>query len=164
MIQFNLEKIKILIGLGNPAEKYNNTYHNLGHIFIDYLKNKSSNLPFKTYKTKNYMNLSGLEILKIIKEKKIKPAEIIIIHDEIDLKIGQFKLSFNKSAAGHKGIENIIQTLKTKEFWRLRIGIHPNTNQKIKAEKIVLSQISKENKIILNETFEKIILNYFNLT
>lgn len=162
MLQFNLKKIKILIGLGNPDKIYENTYHNLGHIFIDYLKTKYPQLPFKTYKTKNYMNLSGFEVLKIVKEKKIKPNEIIIIHDDIDLKIGQFKLTFNKSSAGHKGIENIIQKLNTKEFWRLRIGIHPNSNKKIKAEKIVLNKISKENEIILKETFEKIIQNYFN--
>lgn len=103
------------------------------------------------------MNESGSFVLKALKKSDVKHAELLIIQDDSDIEIGKYKFSFGRGSAGHKGIESIIKSLKTKNFWRLRIGIaKPAAAKKIKAEELVLKKINKTNKEILNAVFEKI--------
>jgi PTH1 family peptidyl-tRNA hydrolase len=153
----NSSVFKLIIGLGNPDEKYENTYHNVGRLFIDYLEKNSTLYPKPyTLKTDVYMNESGAFVKKALKKAGAKPEEILIIHDDSDLQLGKYKFSFGHGAAGHHGIENIMTTLKTKNFWRLRIGIRP-PKEKIrqKAEKFVLKKISAVDKKILEDIFQK---------
>jgi len=150
-------KIKAIIGLGNPSLEYQDTYHNAGYIIIDSLLSSKKNLKeykdFSYFKDKNYifsktltfMNESGKAIKNFIDFFKLSPDEILIIHDDSDLIIGSHKISFGKNSAGHKGVESIIKTLKTKDFWRLRIGIRKDESKRAKAEKFVLKKISKIN-------------------
>ena len=174
-------KIKIIVGLGNPDKKYENTYHNAGHLFIDFLT-KNSKPKAKSSKTNVYMNESGKFISKVAKKSGIKPESIMIVHDDSDILIGDYKISFDRSSAGHKGIESIINALGTQKFWRLRIGIRPaqqtnadltQTNAekfrqrksaadfqvrispRLKAEEFVLKKISASNKKILEGVFLK---------
>lgn len=151
---------KLIIGLGNPDSKYQNTYHNVGHLFIDYLQ-KIYNLQPTTYdliKSDVYMNQSGPFVKKALKKSGIKPEKLLIAHDDSDIEIGNYKTSFNRGAAGHHGIESVQAAIKTNNFWRLRIGIRPQ-NEKIrqKAEKFVLKKITVTNKKILESLFSKII-------
>jgi len=106
-----------IIGLGNPGEEYENTRHNTGRIIAEKLGYTS--LP-------EFMNNSGKGVAKIIKSKKAT-QKLIIIHDDLDLALGKFKVSFNKSAGGHRGAASIINALKTQEFIRIRVGISPST-------------------------------------
>lgn len=154
--------LKLIIGLGNPGKEYEKTYHNAGFLAIDFLT-KNSPIP-KLLKTDVFMNQSGSFVAKISKKHHIKPDEILIIHDDSDIELGNYKLSFNRGSAGHNGVESIIKALKTKNFWRLRIGIRPptriNSNQdKIrplkKAGDFVLKKISKKYLETLNQVFKK---------
>jgi PTH1 family peptidyl-tRNA hydrolase len=171
-------KYKLIIGLGNPGEDYQNTYHNVGKSMIDYLSELMSDQKpnFKKVKTFEFlktpqgilvkplvfMNESGKAIQDLIRFFDSNPEEILIVHDDSDLEIGTYKLKKNQNAAGHHGIESIIEKLKTKNFWRLRIGIRPKLENKkrAKAETFVLKKISRldQSKLygVFGETMEKL--------
>ncbi len=163
-------KIKLIIGLGNPdlpagrhGKKYENTYHNAGHLFIDFLT-ESLKLKAKSLKTDVYMNQSGAFVYKTIKRNGIKPENLAIAHDDSDIYLGNYKLSFDRSSAGHHGIESVIKALGTKSFWRLRIGIRPLQKEKeprLKADRFVLKKITASNKKILDDVFKKIAKELF---
>ena len=179
---------KLIIGLGNPGEEYINTRHNIGFICIDKLSEELKASDFKhekklkseiaevNYKLKTisyklllakpqtFMNKSGLAVASLAKFYKIKPENILVVHDDIDILWGNFKFSFGRSSAGHKGVESIIKTLKTKNFWRLRIGIQPKlaTSDKrqgtrTKADKIILKKFTPAEFKTLNQTIKKAI-------
>lgn len=133
---------KLIIGLGNPDEEYQNTRHNVGFMMVDYVARKNNcgdfefnkklnSLVAKTKFGKNvlilakpqtYVNKSGESVVKLKNFYKVKPENIIITHDDLDIEFGYFKNSFGKNSGGHKGVESVIKSLKTKDFWRLRIG------------------------------------------
>lgn len=168
---------QLLIGLGNPDSKYLRTYHNVGFIFLDYLKKYLSLDTQKFQKTKNfeylkignlilakpllYMNESGQAVKEIITNFKVPRREVLIIQDDSDILLGQFKISFSRNSAGHRGVISIINYLKTKNFWRLRIGIRPKTSQelqtRLKSKDFVLKNISPTNYSLLESTFEEVI-------
>lgn len=152
---FNIGEVKMMIGLGNPEGKYLDTYHNAGRLFVEYLKENSPLPDVELAVTGCSMNASGRSVREILEYHNLKPKDLVLAHDDSDLKLGQYKLSFGRGSAGHKGIESVISHLKTNEFWRLRIGIRPEEFVG-KSEKFVLKKIAKEHKKILEETFSKI--------
>lgn len=132
-----------IVGLGNPGEKYKNSRHNTGRIILElYGKNlklssfefdKKTNSLISEIKKKavlilpeTFMNNSGTAVKKII-TSKTKAKNLVVIHDDLDLPLGRFKISFNRSSAGHKGIESIIKNIKTNEFTRVRVGVSLKT-------------------------------------
>lgn len=170
---------KFIAGLGNPDVHYDQTYHNIGSYFLNQiinniaLKQKINLSSYKTsynfftyYKIENkiyiypatYMNESGIAILEAVKHFKIDISNLLIIHDDIDIPIGKYKLSFGRGSAGHNGVKSIIQCLKTKNFWRLRIGIKNNSS--VKAKDLVLNKISSKDLSKLSELFLKIHRSY----
>ncbi len=152
-----LQDVKIIIGLGNPGKEYEKTYHNAGFLAIDFLnKHQVSGVRYKVLKSSVFMNESGKFVAKIIKKTGIKLTELMIIHDDSDIEIGKYKISFSRGSAGHNGVESIIKSLKTKNFWRLRIGIRP-PKSKQKAEKFVLKKINKKNLEVLKKVFNEIL-------
>ncbi len=151
-----LQGVKLVIGLGNPGKEYEKTYHNVGFLFIDYLDGcQMSNVKCQMLKSDVFMNQSGGFVKKALKKHGVKPEEILIVHDDSDIELGKYKLSFGRGSAGHKGAESIIKSLGAKNFWRMRIGVRP-LKSKQKAEKFVLKKITKGNLEILNGVFEKI--------
>ncbi len=156
---------KAVLGLGNPGPKYKNTYHSVGHLMVDFLKEKNI-LPENIIISKNeeYMNESGNSAVKLLKKSGSKPENLLVIHDDSDITLGKYKLSIDSGSAGHKGIKDIIEKIGSKNFWRLRIGIRPledKTNpsslkpQRAKAEEFVLKKIKKEHKEFLSKVFEE---------
>ena len=167
--------MKLIIGLGNPDKKYQNTRHNLGKKIIkDFVEKQlggsfisKTNLLAETYETgqgtsKNifaisteYMNNSGLTVQKIARFYKISTTDIYIIHDDLDLPIGEYKIQFDRGPAGHNGIKSIIENLNTQQFNRLRIGISKPQNN-IPIEDYVLQPLLKEETIIIKDIIPKI--------
>jgi len=155
--------IKLIVGLGNPGKEYENTRHNMGFIFIDKLSEQIKT-NFIVEKPQTFMNKSGDAVLALSKLHKIKPENILIVHDDIDILWGKFKFSFGHSSAGHKGVESIIKALKTKNFWRLRIGIQPIRQAQgksilkkhISADKIILKKFTTAELKTLNQTIKKV--------
>ncbi len=162
-------KIKLIVGLGNPDSRHQNTYHNAGALFIDFLKDDSRFALCDLLKSNVYMNESGKFVAKELGKTPLKPAELLIAHDDSDIELGKFKLSFGRGAAGHRGAENVISALGTKNFWRLRIGIRPEIKsaaarsgittqarpRRPKAEAFVLKQIKSGDKKMLESTFKE---------
>ncbi len=153
----------LIIGLGNPGKKYENTRHSVGYMVIDRLKEERlDNLILA--KTDTFMNLSGQSVRSLTKRYTLNANNLIIVHDDIDLPIGEFKIQKGRGAAGHKGVQSIINELGTKDFWRIRIGISPKggpstslrTSKPENVEKFVLQKFSKEEKEILEKVIEEI--------
>jgi len=133
-----------LAGLGNPGKEYELTRHNAGRIFLEEFagfyklgdfsedkKNLSLSVAGKIGKEKvfcfmpeTFMNKSGNAFKKIITSKK-KAENLIVIHDDIDLPFGKYKISVGRGSGGHKGVESIMRAVKTKDFIRVRVGIVP---------------------------------------
>lgn len=138
--------MRYLIGLGNPGEEYENTRHNTGRIVTTAFceekefgefefdkKTKALTVESKIGKEKvlavlpeTFMNNSGLSVKKIVTSSK-KASDMVVIHDDIDLALGRFKISLGKGSAGHKGVESVMRAVKTKDFYRVRVGITPAT-------------------------------------
>lgn len=149
--------MKLIIGLGNPGKKYDNTRHNIGFMILDdYLeKGRWSKNDYAEYikadidgskvifiKPTTFMNLSGNAVRYFIKYYKIDIKDILVIQDDLDLETGVAKLKVNSSSGGHNGISSIIESLATNEFLRLKIGISkPGDNDTIN---YVLHTFSKE--------------------
>lgn len=168
----------IIAGLGNPEKKYNNTPHNIGFEAIDGFAKKNDFPDFRLSKKINaliseknnvilakpqtFMNNSGLSIKKIIKWRS--GLHLIIIHDDIDLPLGSFKIQKNRGSAGHKGVESIIKELGTQDFTRIRIGIHPQSRTlDYGTERYVLEKFSREDKKILKKVLSQVSLELENL-
>lgn len=161
--------MKMIVGLGNPGKEYENTRHNIGFIIVDSYaqKNKLSfsekfnGLFTKVYmngeyfillKPLSYMNLSGTVVRKYAEYYKIKPEDILIIQDDLDLPVGKIKLKYKGSSGGHNGIKNIIDELKTEMFPRFKIGI--GKNEHILTKDYVLGKFRKDEKQKINRICE----------
>ena len=161
------KSIKLIIGLGNPGEQYKNTYHNAGVLFIEYLKNALVASGQTLVASNAYMNESGSFVARELKKRGLKPEALLIAHDDSDIELGKFKLSFGRGAAGHKGAESVIKVLRTGDFWRLRIGIRPGAGsgkretKRPKAKEFVLKKITAAHRRIFRKVFEKIIETEF---
>ncbi len=159
----------LVVGLGNPGDKFINTRHNLGFGVADVIARKfdlpefSVDKKFKAEITKNsglilikpltFMNLSGMAVSAAAQYFKIKPEEIIVIHDELDLPLGHIKIRVGGSDAGHHGVESIIKFLGSEKFIRLRLGIGnwhaisgEHKHASFKAEKFVTEEFLTSEK------------------
>lgn len=170
----NIKGIKLIIGIGNPGERYKLTYHNAGLLFISFIReNRRGRLHFKTHKSGKFsytrldgtiiahpltfMNSSGNAVLKAMKFFGIKPEEILIVHDDSDILLSKYKICFGRGAAGHHGISSIIELTGTKSFWRLRIGIRKAALWKTKkAGSFVLKKINPSDRKKITELFGEI--------
>lgn len=163
-------KIKLILGLGNPGPEFEKTNHNAGHLFIDRLatehgadwkdetmfswaKTEINDTKLIIAKSNSFMNDSGKTVKAVAQKFGLKPAQIAVAHDDSDIKLGKYKVSFGRSSAGHKGAESAIRALKTKEFWRVRIGIRTG---KGKALDFVLKRIGKPASEKLEGVFKEI--------
>lgn len=159
--------MKLIVGLGNPGQEYENTRHNIGFLVIDELA-KYYNV--KLQKTKfgglyeivsvgqekiillkpcKYMNISGEVIKNYIKYFSLNVEDILVICDDLNLKLGNFKFKTQSSSGGHNGLKNIEFHLKTKNYKRLKIGISENNLENVR--NYVLGNFKKEEKAILNK-------------
>ena len=152
--------MKLIVGLGNPSPKYGNTRHNLGFMVADaFVKNEgllwkvsrdllcylAKSKEFVVVKPTTFMNKSGEAVRSAANFFKIKPSDILAIHDDLDLPFGKIRISFDSMSAGHKGVQSVIESIAGPDFARLRVGIdHP---AKIDPEKYVLQDfLSYENE------------------
>ncbi len=151
--------MKLIVGLGNPGEKYAATRHNIGFVIIDEVAKKLGvskfELKFKGYYTKvkykgediillkpqTYMNLSGESVGAIINYFKIDLDDVLIVYDDLDLTVGKIRFKAKSSNGGHNGIKSIEQHLKTSEFKRLKFGI--DRDSRIPVKNYVVSKFTK---------------------
>ena len=163
----------IIVGLGNPGDKYANTKHNIGYWVVDKLANQLS-LKFKLGKGEymhtqgskisllkplNYMNNSGLALKSYVDYFDINIDDMLVVYDDADLPLGQIRFKCKGSSGGQKGIESIIYHLKTDRFLRLKIGI-ATTNNMSPLTSYVLSPFKKifhqDVELVLNNSTDAI--------
>lgn len=133
---------KMIVGLGNKGDKYEKTRHNVGQIILDNIFgeaewNKGGDVPafykreriegkeIEIIKPLTYMNDSGSAVSNAMKKHGLEEADLIVIHDDIDLPFGEIKISFNRGHGGHNGVKSIMNHIKTKNFTRIRFGVSP---------------------------------------
>jgi len=166
--EFNPKEIRLILGIGNPGESYTRTYHNIGILFVSSLsealcpetkfKDHASGLfEYKRClgallaRSLVFMNQSGKSASRAQKLAGGESDSMLIVHDDSDLAIGSYKLSFDRGSAGHHGIDSVVAALGTSEFWRLRIGIREPENSS-SAGDFVLQKIAPDHE----ERFEKL--------
>lgn len=166
--KFKFEAIKLIVGLGNPGARYAHTYHNAGRVVVtaladvpeedfesssDYLSYQSTAHTFVIPRT--FMNQSGPSVKAAMRTFRVKPRELLVVHDDADLTLGSHRIAWARGAAGHHGVESIMNALGTKEFWRLRIGVRPPALGTAKADTFVLRPMTKTAEAVIEEVTEK---------
>lgn len=165
--------IRLIVGLGNPGREYQDTRHNVGFWWVDELA-QSHKINFKSdlkfhgltgrgilyghevllLKPQTFMNVSGRAVGALAKFYKIEPAEILVVHDELDLQPGIVRLKIGGGHGGHNGLKDIIAQLGTKDFWRLRFGIgHPG--ERTEVSNYVLNDPRPEERELIHEAMHK---------
>lgn len=175
---FDPRKIEALVGLGNPTEKYSRTYHNAGYLcldeFVEILSARTGQeRDFRKFpsgknalfshaklggmhcvKPLTFMNDSGKGVAAFLEKFGVKPKSMLIIHDDSDLTLPNFKISFARGDAGHNGVRSVFAHLHTRDFWRLRIGTRNKVlHTENKALDFALESISEEDLQRLREVF-----------
>ncbi|KRX01434.1 Peptidyl-tRNA hydrolase [Pseudocohnilembus persalinus] len=168
---------KILFGVGNPGSKYSKNRHNIGKIFAAYL-GKQNNQNFRpssvagdhivfknskdqfvaVYQSPSYMNLSGVPFKIAMKQCQItNPEDILIMHDDLDTKIGKAKVKVGGSPEGHNGLKSVISQIGTQNFLRLKIGVsRPESHEpKVVAQYVLSDFLKEEFEILQNQSFPK---------
>ncbi len=178
--------IKLILGLGNPGRDYENTRHNLGRDAAKYFAEKhdfsargaggSQALGWDFDKKSNslisegragnkkilialpetFMNKSGSAAAKLFKSKKDN-YDLVVMHDDLDIPLGRFKISYGKNSGGHKGVESVMRALKTKNFVRIRIGVSPKNKPDSKEViKFIVGSFKPAEAELVKKTFKKI--------
>jgi len=174
--------MRLIVGLGNPGEKYAKTRHNLGFMVTGRLmqnsksKSQNDNLKFKINKKFNaeigklgsevmvirpqtFMNASGIAVAKVAQFYKVDPENIWVIHDDVDLPLGKIKIRFGGAAAGHHGVESVIKELGTDKFVRFRLGIgHPGRGSDAQVEKYVLRPFDVNERSEVKQIVKKTVM------
>lgn len=147
-----------VVGLGNVGKKYKNTRHNVGFMAIDKLAPAVKNTKnIVLLKPNTMMNSSGLAIKKLIENWKLKIEDLYIIHDDLDLKLGDYKIQFGKGPKAHKGVNSVEEELGTSGFWRVRIGVdNRDPLSRTPGEEYVLQDFSEAEKEIVNKVINKL--------
>ena len=170
--------MKLIVGLGNPGKEYENTRHNLGYLFIDYYLNKKGiNLEWKEkfnglyldtviggekiifMKPLKYMNLSGEAVRKYLDYFKIDVSDLLVVVDDLDLGVGNYKIKNNGSSGGHNGLKNIELHIGTQNYKRFRIGIS-NTTYDVKD--YVLGKISVKDYYDVFDILSDVLDRFYN--
>jgi len=159
--------IKLVVGLGNPGEEYARTRHNAGFWFVDRLAD-DARVPWKResrqqcelsrsqiggavvwlQKPTTFMNRSGAAVQSLAAFHRIKPSEILVVHDEIDLPPGIARLKFGGGHGGHNGLRDVIACIGA-DFWRLRLGVgHPGHRDQV--VDAVLSRASRQEQELID--------------
>jgi peptidyl-tRNA hydrolase, PTH1 family len=161
----------LVVGLGNPGKEYELTAHNLGFMVIDRLAERSgikvgrkdsmahvgqgmvAGKKVLLAKPQTFMNASGESVQGLLVKNEIPPGDLILVYDELDLPWQSVRIRPNGSAAGHRGVGSVISCVGTKEFPRVRLGVHGGRREKDGAQ-IVLAQLKRAHKQELDELLD----------
>lgn len=148
--------MKLLFGIGNPGKEYEGTRHNVGW---DFVTSQGEVSGFVIGTPENFVNLTGQTVKRLKAKYKLKNDDIYIVQDDLDIEFGKCKISFDRNSAGHKGVQSVIDAIKTKKFWRVRIGIAnsklKNARAAGKVPEFVLSKFTPTEQKQLPEIFQQ---------
>ncbi len=165
------EFAKLVVGLGNPGEEYEETAHNLGFLVVDRLAVRNgikvgrkdaralvgqgtvAGVRVLLGKPQTFMNVSGESVNGLLVKHEIAPGDLILIYDELDLPWQSLRIRPGGSAAGHRGVDSVIRNVGTNEFPRVRLGIHGGRREKDGAQ-IVLGKLNRAQRQELDELLD----------
>lgn len=174
----------LLVGLGNPGKKYYRTRHNAGFMALEELsaregfawkENKKTDCLLAEWngiivaKPLTYMNNSGQAVNKIFSYFKLSPETndlsdtLTVIHDDLDIELGKYRIKINSGSAGHNGVASIITHLGTKNFTRIRIGIKTPDLENTPADKFVLQEFKKQEIAAVNNAIEGVLDTIYSM-
>lgn len=168
----------LIVGLGNPGKEYEKTRHNAGFMAVDFFANKKmfgfnekfggliaklkiADNDIYVLKPLTYMNLSGQSVIQVVNFYKIDKNDVVIIHDDLDLPVGEVKYKTKGGSGGHNGLKSIIQHLGTQEFKRVKIGVSKPTD--VTVIDYVLGKFSKEDKALIDNVIETNVYKFLDL-
>jgi peptidyl-tRNA hydrolase, PTH1 family len=162
---------KLVVGLGNPGKEYESTAHNLGFMVIDRLAERNGirvtrkdSMAFVGQgtvagkkvllaKPQTYMNVSGESVQGLLVKNEVAPGDLVLVYDELDLPWQSVRIRPNGSAAGHRGVDSVIGCVGTKNFPRVRLGVHGGRREKDGAQ-IVLAKLKRAHRKELDELLD----------
>jgi len=179
--QFNINEIKLIVGLGNIGNEFIGTRHNVGFEFLDalvsgkrfkedrdlyadFIEENISDHKILLLKPRTMMNLSGKAVIAAINFFKIRPNEVLIVHDDLDIQLGSFKLHYSRGPKIHNGILSIENRLGTSDFWRLRVGVDNRdviTRNHMTGAAYVLGRFKADERNLIIQTYNDILKLYF---
>lgn len=168
----------LIVGLGNPGREYEKTRHNAGFIAMDFFANKKAVGYVEKFgglfnkirvgdnevfllKPLTYMNNSGQSVIQVVNFYKINPADVVVMHDDMDIPVGDVRYKTKGSAGGHNGIKSIIQHLGTQEFKRVKIGVSKPVEMTV--VDYVLGKFSKEDRKLIDNVIETNVYRFLDL-
>lgn len=163
----------LVVGLGNPGAKYENTRHNVGFMAVDLLLKKLTSVDKSVWeenkkfnclmakidkdltliKPLSFMNASGEPVGRLMRFFKVSNFGLYVVHDDIDLPLEKIKITTGHGSAGHKGVDSIIENIGSNNFVRIRVGI--GQDKKIEGEKFVLSDFDEDDQPELKKSVKK---------
>ena len=168
-----MTQIRLIVGLGNPGREYERTRHNAGFWWVEAIAERkraswSKEVKFSGWVAKvnegghdfwllkpaTFMNLSGRSVSALMRFYRIEAAELLVVHDELDLPPGTVKLKKGGGTGGHNGLTDIAEHLGTKDFWRLRIGIGHPGHKDLVAD-YVLHEARREEQEAIDPAFDR---------
>ena len=168
----------LIVGLGNPGREYEKTRHNAGFIAMDFFANKKAIGYVEKFgglfnkirvgdnevfllKPLTYMNNSGQSVIQVVNFYKINPSDVVVMHDDMDIPVGDVRYKTKGSAGGHNGIKSIIQHLGTQEFKRVKIGVSKPVEMNV--VDYVLGKFSKEDRKLIDNVIETNVYRFLDL-
>ena len=150
--------MKLIIGLGNPGTKYLKSRHNIGYIFLDFLRSQELLLRSQFLKTDCFMNESGSFVKQAVSRQQIAVSDLYIAHDDLDLPLGKYKIQPGVGPKIHNGVGSVEQVLGRTDFWRIRIGVDNRDPQNREpGDSYVLKDFSNDELEILKGVFDAIL-------
>ena len=149
--------MRLVVGLGNPGLAYQNTRHNAGILVADELQKTSLPGRVVVKKSEVFMNSSGSFVKSLVDKYKLGPSNLFLIHDDLDIKLGEYKIQFAKGPKDHNGVRSIDEVLGTDQYWHIRVGVdnRPLDNRPM-GEEYVLQNFTDEEKVILDRVIKEL--------
>ncbi len=168
--------MKLIVGLGNPGKKYEHTRHNVGFLVIDELiktegaaPKTMAKFPAEVCKSRlnkkntilakplTYMNNSGAAVAALLHFYRLKVNDLIVVHDDKDIPLGEMRVQIDRGSAGHNGVKSLIEHLKTQKFLRIRVGVAPALHTIQNTADFVLSKFTKKEQQMLKGAIANVI-------
>lgn len=150
--------MKLIVGLGNPEAKYSNNRHNVGIMVVDELISEGRIKNIVVKRSDKFMNSSGSFVKKqMAKYPSVSISDLYVVHDDLDIPLGAFKIQFDKGPKVHNGLNDIYEKLGTSEFWHVRVGVdNRDPENRAKGDEYVLQDFTEEEKIVLDQVIKQI--------